>query len=130
MVLTDRDLLQEEYNIFPYAKQHNGEIPAEMAPGIRSGAMDMIIFEELAYQQAVKMKMTVPAAKLSKAEADFRKQFESPSQYRHYVQSEYQGNEQLSAGKNQALAVDRAVSECRGGQQVQSDVGGNEGLLR
>ena len=54
VVLTDRDLLQEEYTIFPYAKQHNGNIPPEMAPGIRNGALQMIIFEELVYQEAQK----------------------------------------------------------------------------
>jgi len=26
-VLTDSDLLREEYSIFPYARQHNGAIP-------------------------------------------------------------------------------------------------------
>ena len=39
--------------------------------------------------------MTVPPAQLSKAEAQFRKQFDSPSQYQQYLQQEYQGNEQL-----------------------------------
>ena len=48
MVLTDADLLREEYAIFPYARQHNG-IPKEMEPQIRKGAMQMIIFEELVY---------------------------------------------------------------------------------
>lgn len=28
-VLTDTDLLREEYSIFPYARQHNGAIPPE-----------------------------------------------------------------------------------------------------
>ena len=106
MVLTDRDLLQEEYAIFPYARQHNGNIPPEMAPGIRNGALQMIIFEELVYQEAQKKHMTVPAARLSKAQAEFRKQFSSPSEYRQYLQVEYNGNEQLLVRKNQTLAAD------------------------
>src|SRR6516225_2264205 len=48
-VLTDQDLLREMYAIFPYAKQHNG-FPKDMEAGIRDGALKMIIFEELAYQ--------------------------------------------------------------------------------
>jgi hypothetical protein len=52
VVLTDRDLLREEYTIFPYARQHGG-VPSSMEADIRAGAMKMIIFEELVYQQAV-----------------------------------------------------------------------------
>ena len=45
-VLTDRDLLREMYAIFPYAQQHNG-FPKAQEAGIRQGALEMIIFEEL-----------------------------------------------------------------------------------
>ena len=50
-VLTDRDLLREMYAIFPYAKQHNG-FPKAQEASIRQGALEMIIFEELVYQEA------------------------------------------------------------------------------
>src|SRR5215472_7455565 len=94
VVLTDVDLVREEYAIFPYAKQHGGKIPAEMEPGIRKGALDMIIFEELVYQDAQKRNVTIPAERLNKAVAEFRKQFDTPAQYREYLQSEFNGNEQ------------------------------------
>ena len=111
VVLTDRDLLQEEYAIFPYAKQHNGSIPQEMEPGIRNGALQMMIFEELLYQNALKRKMTVPPARLSKAEAEFRKQFDSPGQYRQYLQQEYQGNEQLLQEKiKRSLLIEQLLN--------------------
>ena len=58
-VLTDRDLLREMFTIFPYARIHNG-FPREMEAGIRDGAMKMIIFEELVYQEAKRRNMTVP----------------------------------------------------------------------
>ncbi len=58
VVLTDVDLVREEYAIFPYAAQHGGKIPADMEPGIRKGAMQMIIFEELVYQDAQKRGIT------------------------------------------------------------------------
>jgi parvulin-like peptidyl-prolyl isomerase len=93
-VLTDRDLLREEYTIFPYARQHNGVIPADMEPGIRDGAMQMIVFEELAYQEARRRKMTVPPEKLKKAEKDFQAQFSSPDKYKDFLQSEFKGSEQ------------------------------------
>jgi parvulin-like peptidyl-prolyl isomerase len=92
-VLTDRDLLREMYTIFPYAQQHNG-FPKAQEAEIRQGAMEMIIFEELVYQEAVRRKLTVPAEKLSRAEADFRKQFNSPDQYQQYLQAETHGSEQ------------------------------------
>ncbi len=94
VVLTDVDLVREEYSIFPYAAQHNGKVPADMEPGIRKGALQMIIFEELVYQDAQKKKLTVPPEKLNKAEAEFKQQFDTPAGFRQYLQSEYQGNEQ------------------------------------
>jgi parvulin-like peptidyl-prolyl isomerase len=93
-ILTDRDLLREEYTIFPYARQHNGAIPADMEPGIRDGAMQMIVFEELVYQEALRRKMTVPPEKLKQAEKDFRGQFASPEKYQEFLQGEFQGSEQ------------------------------------
>ena len=92
-VLTDRDLLREMYAIFPYAQQHNG-FPKAQEAAIRQGALEMIIFEELVYQDAVRRKLAVPAEKLNRAEGDFRKQFNSPDQYQQYLQVEMHGSEQ------------------------------------
>jgi parvulin-like peptidyl-prolyl isomerase len=92
-VLTDRDLLREMYAIFPYAQQHNG-FPKGQEAAIRQGALEMIIFEELVYQEAERRKLTVPPTKLNSAEADFRKQFNSPDQYQQYLQTEMHGSEQ------------------------------------
>ena len=92
-VLTDRDLLREMYTIFPYARQHNG-FPKSQEAAIRQGALEMIIFEELVYQEAQRRKLVVPAAKLNTAEYEFRKQFSSPDEYQHYVQAEMQGSQQ------------------------------------
>lgn len=92
-VLTDRDLLREMYTIFPYAQQHNG-FPKAQEAQIRQGALEMIIFEELVYQEAIRRKLAIPAEKLNRAEAEFRKQFNSPDQYQQYLQSEMHGSEQ------------------------------------
>jgi peptidyl-prolyl cis-trans isomerase SurA len=108
VVLTDRDLLREEYIIFPYAKQHNGNIPREMEPGIRKGALQMIIFEELVYQEARKRGLTVAPERLSQAQAEFRKQFDSPSEYQLFLNAECQGNEQLLRDRiKRSLLIDR-----------------------
>src|SRR6266567_4531941 len=92
-VLTDRDLLREMYAIFPYAQQHNG-FPKAQEAAIRQGALEMIIFEELVYQEAERRKLTIAVEKLTRAEAQFRGQFDSPDQYQQYVQSEMNGSEQ------------------------------------
>jgi parvulin-like peptidyl-prolyl isomerase len=99
-VLTDADLVREEYAIFPYAKQHNG-IPKEFEKQIRDGALKMIIFEELVYQEALREKVTVPAVKLQHAEAEFRKQFATPEQYNAFLQSDFNGSHQLLQQKIQ-----------------------------
>src|SRR5215472_2659328 len=80
-VLTDRDLLREMYSIFPYARQHNGTFPQAMEADIRRGALKMIEFEELVYQEALRRKMTVAPARLSQAEKSFIHQFHTAYQY-------------------------------------------------
>src|SRR5579864_8906142 len=92
-VLTDRDLLREMYAIFPYAQQHNG-FPKAQEAAIRQGALEMIIFEELVYQEAERRQLTISPEKLNRAEADFRGQFKSPEQYQQYLQSEMHDSEQ------------------------------------
>ncbi len=99
VVLTDTDLVREEYAIFPYAAQHGGKIPADMEPSIRKGALQMIVFEELVYQDAQKRGLAISSERISKAEADFRKQFNSPAEFQQYLQSEFQGNEKALRDK-------------------------------
>jgi len=106
-VLTDRDLTREMYSLFPYAAQHNGQVPPELAPQIRQGALKMIVFEELLYQEAVRRQMTIPPAKLQKAEADFRHQFSSPNEYKQFLNSEFRGSEKALHEKiRRSLLID------------------------
>jgi peptidyl-prolyl cis-trans isomerase C len=96
--LTDRDLLREEYTIFPYARQHKG-VPKGMEADIRAGAMKMIVFEELVYQEAERRKLTVPPARLQQAEAAFRKQFTNPQEYQDLLSTEFKGSKALLNSK-------------------------------
>src|SRR6266704_1626328 len=89
--LLDRDLLREMYTIFPYAQQHNG-FPKQLEPQIRRGALEMIIFEELVYQEAKRRNLAVSAAKMASAEKEFRSQFTTEEAYRHFLQSETNGS--------------------------------------
>lgn len=93
-ILTDADLLREEYAIFPYGRQHNG-IPKEFEKQIRDGALKMIVFEELVYQEAQRRQMTVSAVKLQHAQADFRKQFATPDEFNAFLQSDFHGSRQM-----------------------------------
>jgi len=110
-VLTDRDLLREMYAIFPYAQQHNG-FPKAQEAAIRQGALEMIIFEELVYQDAVRRKLVVPAAKLKSAEAEFRKQFKSPDEYQGYLQAEMKGSEQqLRQQMKRSMLIEQVMKD-------------------
>jgi len=93
-ILTEADLAREEYAIFPYARQHNG-LPKELAPQIRDGALKMMVFEELVYQEALRRKMTISPVRIQHAESDFRKQFPTPDEFNVFLQSEFHGSEQL-----------------------------------
>jgi parvulin-like peptidyl-prolyl isomerase len=98
-VLTDRDLLREMYAIFPYARQHQGAFPKAMEPDIRRGALKMIEFEELVYQQALRQKVTIAQARLDKAEVDFRQHFRNPGMYQVYLKTECQGSRKILRAK-------------------------------
>jgi peptidyl-prolyl cis-trans isomerase SurA len=98
-VLTDRDLQREIFTIFPYARQHGGAVPKELEPEIRKGALQMIIFEELVYQEAQRRRMTIPPAYMSRAETDFRKQFPTAEDYKNFLELEFKGSQQAMREK-------------------------------
>ena len=91
-VLTDIDVLREMYAIFPYAQQHNG-FPKDMEADIRKGAIEMIVFEELLYQEAKRRNLTVAPERLTKAQAAFRKGFPEKAMFTRYLQNECGGSE-------------------------------------
>jgi peptidyl-prolyl cis-trans isomerase SurA len=106
-VLTDRDLLREMYTIFPYARQHHGSFPKAMEPDIRRGALKMIEFEELVYQEALRRKMTIAPARLAKAEISFRQQFPTPELYQMFLKTECHGSRQVLRAKiRRSLLID------------------------
>jgi parvulin-like peptidyl-prolyl isomerase len=107
-VLTDRDLLREMYSIFPYAKQHGGKFPKAEEASIRKGALEMIIFEELVYQAAVKTKLTIPETRISQALAQYKGSFHSPDEYQQYLKIEMQGSEQRVRDQiRRSMMIDR-----------------------
>ena len=97
-VLTDRDLEREIQAIFPYEQTHNG-IPKAMKPEMRKGALDMIIFEELVYQEALRRKMTISPERMQQAEAEFRKQFPTEQEFDQVMQAEVHGSRPLMLAK-------------------------------
>ncbi len=110
-VLTDRDLLREMYTIFPYARMHNG-FPQALEAGIRDGAMKMLIFEELVYQEARRREVTVPPARVARALAEFRRQFPSPLAYQQFVQTEFHGSQKvLQAKVERSLLIDKMLKQ-------------------
>ena len=111
-VLTNRDLIREMYAIFPYANQHNGGYSQGMEPEIRKGAMQMIVFEELVYQDAERRKMSVPPAKMEQAMAHFKKQFKSPDDYQTFMKTELGGSqESLRAKIRRSLLIDEYLKQ-------------------
>lgn len=94
-ILTDRDLIREMYTIFPYARQHNGGFPKAMEANIRAGALKMIVFEELVYQEARRRGMTVQAAKMDRAVAEFRGQFKVPDDYHEFMKTECNNSQKV-----------------------------------
>jgi parvulin-like peptidyl-prolyl isomerase len=106
-VLTDRDLLREMMNVFPYARQHGGKFPKDSEPEIRRAAMRKLEFEELAYQEAKRRGLIVNPVKLSQAVKDFRAQFETEPQFQQYLKAEQKGSrEELRNKIRRAILID------------------------
>lgn len=109
-VLTDRDLLREMMTIFPYARQHNAGFPKAMEADIQRGAMKMIEFEELVYQEAKHRKMTIPPATMTKAEIDFKKQFPGDQEYQQFLNTEFNGSQALLRSKiERSLLIEKML---------------------
>jgi hypothetical protein len=110
-VLTDRDLFHEMLAIFPYARVHNG-FPKALEADIRTGAMKMMIFEELVYQEAKHRNLTIPPAQLARATTEFRRQFPSPQEYQQFLQEEFQGSQKLLQAKvERSLLIDKLLKQ-------------------
>jgi len=109
-ILTDRDLLREMLQIFPYASQHNG-FPKAQEASIRQGALQMIIFEELVYQEALRRKLTVSPQVLNQSEHDFKGQFHSAQEYQQYLNVEMGGSEQTVRNKiKRSLLIEKVLT--------------------
>jgi parvulin-like peptidyl-prolyl isomerase len=107
-VLTEADVVRQMYTIFPYARQHGG-FPKAMETDIRKGAIEMVIFEELLYQEAKRMKITIAPGQLSRAEAAFRKQLGS-SAYEQFLRTECQGSKQVLREKiRRSLLIEKML---------------------
>jgi len=107
--LTDRDLVREMLQIFPYASTHNG-FPKSQEESIRKGALSMIEFEELVYQDAEQRKVTVPPEKLNKAVAAYRKRFGSDEEFQQYLKAEMNGSkEKFRKTVRRSLLIEAAL---------------------
>lgn len=124
-VLTDRDLLHEMYAIFPYAEQHNG-FPKSLEKEIRNGAKQMLIFEELVYQEAERRKMTIAPERINAAETTLRKQLGSSQAFNGYLQAECNGSRQVLQQKiRRSLLIEKLLKS-----EVYSKATPNEEQIR
>jgi hypothetical protein len=108
-VLTENDVIREMYTIFPYGKQHNG-FPKDMEPEIRRGATDMLIFEELLYQEAKRRNLAIPAERITNAMTAFRKQFSDKKTYDLYLSLECNGSPAVLKEKiRRSMLIDKML---------------------
>lgn len=109
-VLTELELRREMYTIFPYAQQHNNTFPKDLEPEIRKGALEMIVFEELLYQEAKRLNLTIAPEKLAGAEKAFRRQFPEAAMYDQFLRSECNGSPSVLKEKiRRSLLIERMI---------------------
>ena len=108
--LTDADLQREMLAMFPYARQHGGKIPPSMEATVRQGALQMIEFEELVYQEAQRRKMQINPGRLDYAMAEFRQQFDSEATFQRFLKTELHGSRKTLRDRIQrSLLIDRLL---------------------
>jgi peptidyl-prolyl cis-trans isomerase SurA len=109
VVLTEIDVRREMHAMFPYADQHNG-FPKAMEAEIRKGAVEMVIFEELLYQEATRRNLAIAPERVARAEAAFRKQFPEKATYDQYLRAECKGSPQVLKEKiRRSLLIEKML---------------------
>lgn len=109
-VLTELELRREMFTIFPYAQQHNNTFPQELEPEIRKGALEMIIFEELLYQEAKRLNVAIAPEKLASAERGFRRQFPERAMYNQFLRTECNGSQAVLKEKiRRSLLIEKMM---------------------
>jgi parvulin-like peptidyl-prolyl isomerase len=110
-ILTDRDLMRQMINDFPYAKQHGNRFPKELEAEIRANALREIEFEELIYQEALRRKLSVSPSRLAQATREFKNQFPSAAEFQEYLRLEQGGSlERLRSRIERAILVDQVLT--------------------
>jgi parvulin-like peptidyl-prolyl isomerase len=108
-VLTELEVRREMLTIFPYAQQHNNSFPKDLEPEIRRGALEMIIFEELLYQEAKRLNIAIAPEKLAAAEKSFRQQLDKAS-YDQFLRTECNGSEAVLKEKiRRSLLIEKML---------------------
>jgi hypothetical protein len=114
-VLTEMDLMRELFTIFPYAAQHDG-IPKSMEPEMRKGALAMIEFEELVYQEALRRKLPVSAETLKVAESKMRGRFTTQQEFDQFVQVQFG-----TRADSRINEINRSVAASSGAELVDAE---------
>jgi parvulin-like peptidyl-prolyl isomerase len=111
-VLTEADLQREILGMFPYAQQHGGKVPKSMEAEIRRGALQMIEFEELVYQEAQRRNMHINAVRLNHATADLHAQFDSDAAFQQFLKEECHGSKVVLRRKvERSLLIDELLDQ-------------------
>jgi peptidyl-prolyl cis-trans isomerase C len=111
-VLTEADLQREMSAMFPYAQQHGGKVPKSMDADIRRGALQMIEFEELVYQEAQRRNMHINASRLDHAIADLQAQFDSETAFQRFLKAEFHGSQVILRRKvERSLLIDELLDQ-------------------
>jgi parvulin-like peptidyl-prolyl isomerase len=81
-----------------------------MEDGIRRGALQMIEFEELVYQEAQRRRMQLSSARLDRAMTDLRAQFNTESAFKEFLRTEFQDSQTILRRKiERSLLIDELL---------------------
>lgn len=87
--VSERDVQEAMQKLFPYYAVHGGKVPAAYQAEIRQKAVNQLVVEELAYQEARRRGLTVPRTEIRKALREASKGFRTTTEYDSWARQRY-----------------------------------------
>jgi parvulin-like peptidyl-prolyl isomerase len=88
-VITERDVQEQMPRLFPYYSMHGGKVPDKYYPEIREKAIQQLITDELEYQEAKRLGITVAPAIQQSVIRQARERFQTRAAYEEFGKEQY-----------------------------------------
>ncbi len=107
--VTATDLVRQMRQIAMQSYQH-GDLTPEITAQIRKKAIERAIVEELAYQRAVSLGITIPSEAVDRQIAQLKKSLGSEARYRNYLSKQGENEQEFRGQVKRYFMVKKAIA--------------------